>query len=153
MTLYSTNGKICTFAPQEVGGAFIVTCLIMRRCNFWLTARCSVKDREKCVDATHLQVSVHDSPGMYVVHTFQNLPQQDERVFDIDAPIGTWQENITCVILLYKSREVKYSMKCVFLLCNTCAYILRPAPSWVWCSSRISSPLARARTAASECRA
>lgn len=56
----------------------------MRRCNSWFTAI-----GVKCVDAAHLQVSVHDSPGMYVVHTFQNPPQQDERVFDINARIGT----------------------------------------------------------------
>lgn len=85
MTLYSTTGRICTFPPEEeLSGALIVTCLIMRRCNSWFTAI-----GVKCVDAAHLQVSVHDSPGMYVVHTFQNPPQQDERVFDINACIGT----------------------------------------------------------------
>lgn len=88
----------------------------MHCCNSWLPAEFSVKDREKYVaaSATHLQVSVHDSPGMYVVHTFQNLPQQRERVFDVDAPIGTWQENniknITIFsnnMLLYERREAK----------------------------------------------
>lgn len=64
----------------------------MRRCDSQLTAKCREKHRKKCVDVTYLQVSVHDSPGMYVVHTFQDLLQQDKRVFDIDAPVGTWQK-------------------------------------------------------------
>lgn len=46
-------------------------------------------DQTKCDEAAYLQVSVHDSPGMYVFHTFQYLPQQAECVLSINAPIRT----------------------------------------------------------------